>query len=374
MLTPEEVRKLLLPPNTDYIITHGVDAYRLFVEDYTYLCVRHHGRLMTGHFREGGRPYTGLRYEWDYDADQLERYTEFKDGYYFGDDAKFYDTGALASYERKDDEEHYRYDWDENGALQAVTEWIRKDQPEYYRKREYDADGRLLSMMISCEIEVKYLPNAAESPYDFTFHENAEFRQIICKAPTGRDFYSEIELDPDGIPVRFAVNPHYTEEKLEKRLKDSSSRCETFNQAKYRFSKFGYGWSGEYKYGSSNYHFNRLEVKMPMHNGLGWGWYGVDGYIRFRNSKQGDSIFAYKSGEQEGKQYVYYPSGNIQETYFLSAGKECFRHIYWHPNGIMREAIVYSHREVMLRVTFDDKGNQLSCQLNSDVFKKAYKK
>ena len=354
MLTPEEVRALLLPLNTEYIKTHGVDEYRLFVEDYTYLCVRHHERLMTGHFREGGRPYTGLRYAWDYDADQLVRYTEIKDGYYFGDDAKFYDTGALASYERKDDEEHYRYEWDEEGALQAVTEWIRKDHPEYYRKREYDADGRLLSMMISCEIEVKYLPNAEDSPYDFTFHENGEFRQIICKAPTARVFYTEIELDPDGIPVRFAVNPHYTEEKLEKTLKDSSSRYETFNQAKYRFSKFS---------------FNRLEVKMPMRNGLGWGWYGVDGYIRFRNSKQGDSIFAYKRGEQEGKQCVYYPSGNIQETYFLSARKEYFRHIYWHANRILREAVVYSNGAVMLHVTFDDKGNQRSYALHAEVFK-----
>ncbi len=352
MLTPEEVRALLLPLNTEYIKTHGVDEYRLFVEDYTYLCVRHHGRLMTGHFREGGRPYTGLRYAWDYDADRLVRYTEIKDGYYFGDDAKFYDTGALASYERKDDEEHYRYDWDEDGALQAVTEWIRKDHPEYYRKRKYDADGMLLSMMISCEIEVKYLPNAEDSPYDFTFHENGEFRQITCKAATARDFYSEIELDPDGIPVRFAVNPHYTEDKLEKRLKDGSPSCETFNRSKFRYG----------------YYLGRMEHREPKCH-CGWDW--TTGCVRFRDSKQGDKIFEYINGKQEGKQCIYYPSGRIQEEYFLSAGKEYFRHIYWHPNRIMREAVVYSNGAVMLHVTFDDKGNQLSYALHAEVFKEA---
>ena len=40
----------------------------------------------------------------------------------------------------------------------------------------------------------------------------------------------------------------------------------------------------------------------------------------------------------------------------------------------MREATVYSYYAVMLRVTFDDKGNQLTYQLYSDVFKKGYKK
>ena len=40
----------------------------------------------------------------------------------------------------------------------------------------------------------------------------------------------------------------------------------------------------------------------------------------------------------------------------------------------MREAIVYSHYDVMLRVTFDDKGKQRTNQLNAAVFKKVYKK
>ena len=370
MLTPEEVRALLLPLNTDYIKTHGVDEYQLTAEDYTYLCVRHHRRLLTKPFREGGRPYTGLRYEEFYDSDQIERYTEIKEGYYFGDDVTFYDTGALQSYERKDDAEHYLYEWYEDGVLSAVTEWTRKDNPGFYRKRVYGGTGRLIRMKLECELTVEYLPNGADSPYDFKFHENGEFRQITCKAPTVRDFYSEIVLDPDGIPVRFAVNPHYTEEKLEKRLKNSSPRCETFSLAKYWFRRHGYGWSGEYKYGTSNYTFNRLEVRAPRSNGPGFWWLGVDAFIRFRNSKQGDRIFEYKSGEQEGKQCVYYPSGKIQEEYFLYAGKEYFRHIYWHPNGIMREAIIYAYGgAVMLHVTFDEKGNQLSYQLNTDVFK-----
>ena len=37
----------------------------------------------------------------------------------------------------------------------------------------------------------------------------------------------------------------------------------------------------------------------------------------------------------------------------------------------MREAVVYSNGAVMLHVTFDDKGNQLSYALHAEVFKEA---
>ena len=88
MLTPEEVRALLLPPNTDYIIKHGTEAYQLVEDSYTtYRGVRYHRRLMTGLYSKGGRPYTGIRYV--YYFDRVLCYTEFKDGYYFGDDVAF---------------------------------------------------------------------------------------------------------------------------------------------------------------------------------------------------------------------------------------------------------------------------------------------
>ena len=49
---------------------------------------------------------------------------------------------------------------------------------------------------------------------------------------------------------------------------------------------------------------------------------------------------------------------------------EYFRHIYWHPNGVIREASVYSNSgAVMMHVTFDDKGCLSSYQFNADVFK-----
>lgn len=366
MLTPEEVRTLLLPLNTEYIKTHGTDRDWLVEDSYRYLGVEHNRRLMNKPFRQGGRPYNGIAFDVVYDeyfGGQFWRYTEFKDGYYYGDDVIFYDSGALASYERKDDEEHYRYDWDEDGVLQAVTEWNRRDNPAYYRKRVYDIyhnPGRLLRMTLQCEISAVYRTDGAESPYDFTFRENGEFRQITCKAPTVRDFYTEVELDPDGIPVRFLVNPHYTEDKLEKRLKDGSPRCETFNGAKYRLDR----WSDHVRL--------RVKTQTPRY---GLQWFSADACIRFRDSKQGDSIFAYKSGKQQGKQCLYYPDGQIREVYYLSEGKDYFsegkeydRHLYWHPNGIMREAVIYSNGKVLLHVTFDDKGNLLSYQLNSDVF------
>ena len=353
MLTPEEVTELLLPVNVDYIKQHGVDRAWLTEADYV-LLVHHHRRLMTQPLNQRGKPFTGLAYDFYYG--HLWRYTEIRDGYHFGDDAAFYEDGKLQSYERKDDEEHYRYDWYENGGLQAVTEWNRKDHPEYCRQRYYGADGRLLLMKTKCEFEATYNPNAADSPFDFTFYENGEFRQITLKAPSARDFYSVAEFDPDGIPMRFFVNPHYTEDSLDKRLKEGLPRCEILHSAKYRFYR-GY-----------------LEYSEVSPNSGRICWWRASACIHFRNGREGDTIIEYKKGVPEGKQCVYYPSGKIREQYFLSDGKECFRHIYWHPNGIIREAIVYARDgAVMLHVTFDDKGYLGSYQFHADVCKQAYR-
>ncbi len=351
MLKPEEVMKLLLPVDMDYIRQHGVDGKWLSEADYSYFGVRNPRRLMTQPPNRQKKPYTGLKYEFFDGSGQLARCTEIKNGYPFGDDISFYESGALASYERMDEDEHYRYDWYENGALKAVTEWNRKDNPDYYRKRVFDAAGRPFGMKTVCEIQAIYQPDAAESPLDFTFHGNGEFRQITVKAPSVHDLYTGIGFDPDGIPLHFAVNPHYTEDSLDKRLKDGLPRCEPFRRGKYRLYR-GY-----------------LECRRYSRKS-GFYWWHASACIHFRNGRNGDSIFEYDRGKQHGKQCIYDPSGKIQEQYFLSKEKEYRHHIFWYPNGMIREAIFYTYGgAVMLYVTFDDQGSLLSYQLNSDVFK-----
>ena len=352
MQTPEEVKEMLLPVNVEYIKQHGVDWECLSDEFYWENGFNHYDRKFDRPMAEGGKPFTGLRYEF-WDSDHLACYTQMKDGYPLGDDVGFYRSGALQSYTRIDDTEHYRYEWHENGVLKAVTQWNRKDNQQYYRSREYDETGKLLRQRIKFEIEAIYQPDDLNPRFDFLFHENGEFRQITNKAPSACDLYSEIELDPDGIPVRFVVNPHYIKYSLSECLHYYFSNYKTFDEKEFR-----------YKNGV-------LQCRCGEH---GTTWRRASGDILFHDGAHGDKFLVYDDGIPRGPQHIYDPSGQIREYYCISKGKEYCHHIYWYPNGMIREAIVYSHYDVMLRVTFDDKGKQRTCQLNAAVFKKGYKK
>ena len=340
MLKPEEIRERLLPVDVDHLIEFGVDGDNLADEFY---CdengVHHYQRLFDKPMEEGGKPFTGLQISFFDGSDQIAEYTEIKEGYPFGDSVGFHKSGALASYERDDDREHYEYTWFENGVLRSVFEWNRKDRPEYYRAKAYDETGGLIWMRIHCEIQANYQPEAADSPFDFTFHENGEFRKITYKAPSEREFYTAIEFDPDGRPVRYDVNPHYNEDTLQKRLKEGYPRCKTYKPGEYRFQ------DGVLKYYDGRY---------------GTTWLCASGAIHFHEGMQGDKILQYHEGIPRVEQCLYYPSGQIKEQYFVSKGQEYYRHIYWYPNGMIREAIVYgSDQTVRLHVKFDKQGNPL---------------
>ena len=352
MLTPEEVRALLLPVNAEYIKAHGVDFDHLYSEFYyDENDIYHYDRTFDFPMEHGGQPFTGLRYEFFSNSDQLANYTQMKEGYHFGDEVEFYMSGALESYERIDDTEHYCYEWYESGALKTVTEWNRRDRPDFYRIRAYDKTGRLIWMQVKCEITATYKPDDTDSRFDFAFHENGEFRQITYKVPTADDFYSGIKFDSDGIPVRFVVNPHFIDDSLSKQLSHYCSRYKTYDPKTHRFQ------DGVLQY--------------PFTDKYGTRWFREDGHILFHNGMHGDKFLSYREGKPWGPQYIYYPNGQIQEFYCVDTGGAYHRHVHWYPNGMMREATVYSHRAVMLHVTFDNKGNLLSYQLNADVFKKS---
>ena len=352
MLTPEEVRELLLPVDPDYLIEHGIDSESDALEEGFYTDengMYHYQRVMD---KATFTPFNGLMIHFsEDDPDRIEGYSQMKEGYPL-DDVKFYLSGALYLYERHDESEHYMYFWHENGALESVLVWHRRDNRDYARRRHYDETGRLICQYVGCEMNANYEPDAADSPFDFTFHENGEFRTITKKAPTPEDFYTGIELDPDGYPVRISVNPHYIEASLDKQLNWYRASTKTFNDKTFRLQD-----------GSLEY----LESRDKK-------WYSVNCHVLFRDGMHGYRLLDYRYGILYGPQSVFYPSGQIQEYYGIDSKGEYRHHVHWYPNGIMREAIVYSHYDVMLHVTFDGKGNQLSCQLYSDVFKKVYKK
>ena len=352
MLTPEEIREKLLPVDADYLIEHGVDSGSDRLEEffgYDENGIYHYQQLYD---TESNKPFNGLMIDFSEDgSDRIDGYAQMKDGYPL-DDVEFYPSGALYSYERHDDTECYIYTWHENGVLKSVCVYHRRDEREYFRSKVYDETGRLIRQRVKCEVEATYEPDAADSPFDFTFPESGEFRKITLKAPTADDFYLGIELDPDGYPVRIAVNPHYTEESLCKARESSHHWHATFDEKNFRFQN-----------GDFQYYDHTIKT-----------WRPKSGDVLFKDSKNGDRILSYYNGIQTGGQDFYYPNGQIKETFCIDSKGEYRRHIHWYPNGIIREAIVYSHYDVMLRVTFDDKGNRRSCQLYPGVFKTARRK
>lgn len=352
MLTPEEIRELLLPVDSDYLIKHGIADDSDALEEGFYTDengIYHYQRIMN---KETFTPFNGLliRFSED-DSDRIEGYAQMKDGYPL-DDIAFYESGALCSFERHDDTERYMYTWHENGALKSVAVWHRRDEREYARSKVYDESGRLIKQYVGCEIKATYEPDAADSPFAFTFHENGEFRKITLKAPTADDFYTGIELDPDGYPVRISVNPHYTEESLGVAQESTHHWHKTYDEKNFRVRD-----------GLYEYYDHKIQT-----------WRILSGDVLYRDGKNGDKILSYYKGRQCGGQDFYYPDGQIRETFCIDSHGEYRRHIHWYPNGIMREATVYSHYAPMLHVTFDDKGKQRTNQLNAAVFKKAYKK
>ena len=81
MLTPEEVRALLLPVNAEYIKAHGVDFDHLYSEFYyDENDIYHYDRTFDFPMEHGGQPFTGLRYEFFSNSDQLANYTQMKEG------------------------------------------------------------------------------------------------------------------------------------------------------------------------------------------------------------------------------------------------------------------------------------------------------
>ncbi len=322
--------------SSEYVLKKGIPYDLLTDEYYWENGVNHYERMFDKPRDNGGKPFSGIAYEL-YPEGNIRGYTEYNEGYQYGDDVTFYPSGRLQRYSRYTNTENYIYEWYENGTVSFIKQNNRKDVPHYYRNKEYDENGSIIKQSVVCEISFYYDCNAPDKSYEVTWHENGEFKSIKKISPTRETFYSYFEFDEAGYPVKYAVNPIYSPEYLSPEKYAKTLSIDTFN---------------------NDYHF---DGKILMHKSKD-RWYKYSGSLCFQN-KNGDieRIMEYKDGIPSGAQYMYYKNGNLKEEYCISKGKEYARHIYWYESGTIREAVIYSkNRSSQYHVSFDKKGNVIN--------------
>lgn len=333
MLKPEEVPQHLL--SLQYILEHGVSGDELADESYTdENGFYHYERKFDKPLNEGGKPFSGLAYDFYYNSNMLSGYTEYRDGYTYGDDVWYYPSGALSRYSRYCENEHYIYLWHENGILKEVIQNHRNDNPQYRRFKKYDDNGKLTEQTIYCELRFTYDFNSPNLSYEVTWHKNGEFKLIRNNAPTRETFYSQIEFDENGYPIKYSVNPHYSPEYLSPERYADFFHIKTFDK--------GYSFAGDTLMKSTEY--GRIKYSGQLcfrHN---------DGYI--------EKIMEFKKGIPYTAQYMYYENGNLKEEYCISKGKLYHRHIYWYESGSIKQVVLYSYDMKRKHcICFDKNGN-----------------
>lgn len=333
MKRPDEISTELL--SAEYILDHGVSGEEL-IDEYYYddNGVYHYEQMFDKPKDEGGKPFSGLAYELRRDG-TIVGYTEYKNGYHHGNDVTYYLSGALRRYSRYTDTENYIYMWHENGTLSFVKHNHRKDDPQYYRIKEFDENGKLIKQTIYCEIHYVYEHNSPNTTHEVTWHKNGEFKLIKNTAPARGIFYSEMEFDENGYPVRFAVNPSYSPDYLSAQRYSDFHHITTFDND-YRFDNDMLIYRSEY------------------------GWFKYSGKLGFLyKSGEIEKIMEYKDGLQCGAQHIYYRNGGLKEEYYISKGKEYNRHICWYESGTIQEAVIYSRSSTATyRILFDKNGNK----------------
>lgn len=331
MKRPDETSKELL--SAEYILEHGILVEEL-VDEYYYddNGVYHYEQMFDKPKDEGGKPFSGLAYELRNGI--LVGYTEYKDGYQNGDNVTYYLSGTLRRYSRYTDTENYIYEWYENGTLSYIKHNHRKDNPQYYRTKEFDESGKLLKQTIYCEIQYVYDYNSPNTIYEVTWHKNGEFKLIRNTVPTKETFYCEMEFDENGYPVRFVINQNYSPEYLSAQRHSELYHIKIFDK---------------------DYHFDN-DVLMCSSE---YGWLKYSGKLIFLyKSGEIEKIMKYKDGLPCGAQYIYYKNGELKEEYCISKGKEYNRHIRWFENSTIQEAVIYSRDSTsQYHILFNENGN-----------------
>ena len=312
------------------------DAF--FFDTYREGNIEHYERLFIKDKTGNEEPFTGLVYDLFPDG-SLQGYSQYIGGYTRGEDVTFYRNGRLARYDHVTKEVYGSYiiKWTEQGVVKDTYENYRKDNPRYRRIKKYDNNERLVHQEIICEIRFAYEFNSPDISYEVTWHENGDFKLIRNKAPDRETFYSELEFDEKGYPVRISVNPHYSPGFLYPEEMFQSHKINTFGE--------GYRFDGNVVMQESEY-----------------GWLRYSGKLGFKNNKgQTESINEYKDGALYTAQYYYYPNGNLKEFYCVLDGKEYYQHLYWYESGTLEKAVLYSYDKKKKHIIcFADDGNVTS--------------
>ncbi len=330
-------------PNPDDLLTPDVvkrdgilwsdDIF--FFDTYKEGNFQHYERLFIRDEKGSEEPFTGLVYD-PFPDGSMQGYSQYVSGYTEGEDVTFYKNGRLARYDYVTKEVYGSYIiiWTEQGAVQETYENYRKDNPRYRRIKKYDENGRLIHQEINCEIEFTYEFDSPDTSYEVTWHENGEFKLIRKKEPDRNTFYSEMEFDENGYPVRISVNPHYSPEFL-----SPEQLCQSFTVD---ISGEGYRFDGD--------------VLMQEDKD---GWHRYTGILCIKNDKgQTESINEYKNGVLHAGQFCYYLNGSLKEEYAIENGKEYYQHLYWYSSGTLEKAVLYSNdRKSKTIICFDKNGN-----------------
>jgi antitoxin component YwqK of YwqJK toxin-antitoxin module len=326
MKLPAEINQEIL--SEEYVLKHGVlidDLYDEYYYDENGMY--HYEQMFDKPRKQGGKPFTGIVCDIR-DAGYVG-YWEYKDGYEYGNSVGYYPSGAVAWFCRRTETEYYFYKWHENGVMSYCKQNHRKDDPGYYRIKEFDSDGKLIKQTLHCEFDIVYDFASPPAAVSVTWHQNGEFEKIIRKQPTSDTFYAEMQFDEDGYPVHFTINPNYNPAHLE-----PISYCETYHIQ------------------SSDKNYQNIGGFL-MHRS-GDQWYPYSGKLCFNQGKTIEKINEFKDGQLCGAQYTYYENGQLKEHYCISNGKEYYRHLSWFKNGTLKQVVLYSRDKVPVhRIQFD---------------------
>lgn len=329
----------------EYVLEHGVafDADNFTFECYYKGKIYYNDQLFDMPIDEGGKPVSGIVYTLFPDG-ELNGYKFYKDGFQNGDDVTFYSSGTPSRFSRYTDSENFIYEWYENGNIKLHKENHRHDSVFYYRIKEYDESGRLVRQLINCEINYVHDYNMPDTSYDVFWHDNGEFKKIVDIKPSRDTFYTEMEFDEYGYPIRYEINPFYYPEymSLQKQKKSDLS----FFDKDYCFGAGG------------------ILMKKSFSN----SWYKYSGKVAFlykrgflQKNDDIEKINEFIEGKPLGEQYVYYRNGQIKETYCIEQGQEYGHHIYWYENGTIKEIVIYSHdRFHKTTICFAENGEVIS--------------
>ena len=321
----------------EYIIEHGV----LFNEDifsfesYWENEKNHYEQLFDKPMNMGGKPFNGLIYEL-YPNGELAGYTFYKNGYHYGDDVEFYESGQIRHYSRLTDSENYICSWYQNGSVKKIKENHRRDVPHFYRTVEFDEKGNLQKQDIVCEILFTYDYISPDKSYNVEWYDNGEFKKITKLSPTNETLYTEMEFDLQGNPIAFEVNPYYCPDSYSAKCMDSFYKINRFNK---------------------EYHFDKdiLFKRCSFDDSIFIKYSGRLIFLYFNGKIK--NIMEYHDGVQCGAQYTYYLDGQIKEYYCISKSKEYHQHIYWYKHGIIKKIVIYSKNGFnAVQLEFDKNG------------------